>query len=177
MNLEELFLKRQSTREFSDKAVPDEALTEICRLATLAPSAVNQQPYNMYAINGEKARQFTKNVQKEGANAWADSCHAYIVIEARPPRVIIRGERRISNEEYIPEDIGILSAYITLAAESMGLQTCIIGLRDEAGIAEFLNLPKGTGFPLIIAVGHAVNDYPVREKRRRAFEETFKLIK
>ena len=89
----------------------------------------------------------------------------------------MRGERRISNEEYIPEDIGILSAYITLAAESMGLQTCIIGLRDDAGIAEFLNLPKGTDFPLIIAVGYAVNDYPVREKRRRAFEETYKLIK
>ena len=177
MNLEELFLKRQSTREFSEREVADEDLKEICRLATLAPSAVNQQPYNLYAINGEKAKAFTKNVQKEGANAWADNCHCYIVIEARPPRVIIRGERRISNEEYIPEDIGILSAYIVLAAESKGLQTCIIGLRDEKAIAEFLNLPEGTGFPLIIAVGYAVEGYPVREKRRRAFDETFNIIK
>ncbi len=177
MNLEELFLKRQSTREFSEREVADEDLKEICRLATLAPSAVNQQPYNLYAINGEKAKAFTKNIQKEGANAWADSCHCYIVIEARQPRVIIRGERRISNEEYIPEDIGILSAYIALAAESKGLQTCIIGLRDEKAIAEFLNLPEGTGFPLIIAVGYAVEGYPVREKRRRALDETFKIIK
>lgn len=89
----------------------------------------------------------------------------------------MRGERRLSNEEYIPEDIGILSAYITLAAENAGLQTCIIGLRDEKGIAEFLNLPEGTGFPLVIALGYAVEGYPVREKRRRALDETFKLIK
>lgn len=177
MNLEELFLKRQSTREFSEREVADEDLKEICRLATLAPSAVNQQPYNLYAINGEIAKAFTKNIQKEGANAWADCCHAYIVIEARPPKVIIRGERRISNEEYIPEDIGILSAYITLAAENKGLQTCIIGLRDEKGIAQFLNLPEGTSFPLVIALGYAVEGYPVREKRRRPLEETFKLIK
>ncbi len=177
MKLEELFLKRQSTREFSDKSVADADLEKICRLATLAPSAVNQQPYNLYAINGSKAKNFTKNIQKEGANAWADCCGAYIVIQARPPRVIMRGERRISNEEFIPEDIGILSAYIALAAEDMGLQTCILGLRDEKGIANFLNLPEETSFPLVIAVGYAAEGYQLREKRRRNFEETFKLIK
>lgn len=177
MNLEELFLKRQSTREFSEKEVPDEVLKEICRLATLAPSAVNQQPYNLYAINGERAKEFTKNVQKEGANAWAHSCHCYIVIEARPPRVIVRGDRRLSNEEFIPEDIGMMTAYLTLAAENIGLQTCIIGLRDEKGIAEFLNLPADTSFPLVIALGYAVEGYPVREKRRRPLNETYSLIK
>lgn len=177
MELKDLFLTRQSTREFSPQPVDDEILTEICRLATLAPSAVNQQPYNMYAVNGNKARAFTVNIQKDGANSWADSCPAYIVIEARPPRVIERGERRISNEEFILEDIGILSAYIALAAESLGVQTCIVGLRDESGIAKFLNLKQGASFPLVIAVGHKAEGYPLREKRRRNFDETFKLIK
>ena len=41
MNLEELFVKRQSTREFSDKEIADETLEKICRLAVLAPSAIN----------------------------------------------------------------------------------------------------------------------------------------
>lgn len=62
MDLEELFLVRQSTREYSDKPVSEEDLLEICRLAKLAPSAINSQPYKMYAISGEKAKAFAKNV-------------------------------------------------------------------------------------------------------------------
>ncbi|MBD5585217.1 MAG: hypothetical protein HDQ88_09045 [Clostridia bacterium] len=177
MNLEQLFLKRQSTREFSDKEVPDEALEKICRLATLAPSAINAQPWNLYAVNGAKAKEFTKYVQKDGANGWADGAKAYIAIEQREPHAIMRGERRVSNEEFIPNDIGILTAYIALAAEDLGVQTCIIGLRDEKGIAEFLGLPNGTHFPLVIALGYCADGYPVREKRRREFEKNYKLIK
>lgn len=177
MDLEKLFLQRQSTREFSQKEVTDEELTEICRLAALAPSAINQQPYNLYAVSGEKAKAFTKYVQKDGANGWAESVPAYIIIEARNPTVIVRGERKISNEEFVQNDAGILTAYAVLAAENMGLQTCIIGLRDENGIAEFLNLPSGTNFPLIIAVGHKAEGYPLREKKRREIAETLKIIK
>lgn len=177
MDLEKLFLTRQSTREFSESEVSDETLTEICKLATLAPSAINAQPYNMYAISGGKAKAFTKYIQPGGANRWANSCHAYIVIEERAPWAITRGERHISNEQFIANDIGILSAYIVLAAENMGVQTCIVGLRDEKGIAEFLGLDEGTKFPLVIAVGYKTEGYPIREKSRRDFNETFKLIK
>ena len=177
MDLENLFLLRQSTRDYSEKKVNDEDLKEICRLAAFAPSAINQQPYNLYAINGKKAKSFTKYIQKDGANSWADSVPAYIIIEARKPTVIERGERRISNEEFIQNDVGILSAYIVLAAENAGLQTCIIGLRDEDGIADFLDLPHGTNFPLIIAVGYKKDGYPVREKKRRPAAETLKIIK
>ncbi len=177
MNLEELFLTRQSTREFCDKPVPDEVLEKICRLGVLAPSAINAQPWDLYAVNGEKAKDFTRFVQIGGANAWADGAKAYIVIKERPAHAIMRGERRVSNEEFIPNDIGILAAYLTLAAESLGVQSCIIGLRDERGIADFLNLPQGTPFPLVIALGYKAEGYPVREKRRRDFEQTYKLIK
>lgn len=177
MELEELFKKRQSTREFSDETISDGELKEICRLASLAPSAINAQPYNMYAVNGEKAKIFRKFVQNNGANKWADNCPAFIAIQAREPFSVQRGERRVSNDRFIPNDVGILAAYIALAAENMDIQTCIIGLRDEKGIAQFLNLPENTSFPLIIAVGHKKQGYPVREKSRRNLDETFFLIK
>ncbi|MDE6598402.1 MAG: nitroreductase family protein [Clostridia bacterium] len=177
MNIEKLFLKRQSTREFSDKPVSDGEIENICRLARLAPSAINGQPYKLYGINGKKAKEFTKNIQKNGANRWADSAAAYIVIEELEPIEIHRGERVISNAPFIENDIGILAAYLALAAEDCGVQSCIVGLRDEKAIAEFLNLPQNTRFPLIIALGHAADGYPVREKQRRDFNEVYKLIK
>ena len=177
MNLEELFLTRQSTREFCDKPVADDVIEKICRLAILAPSAINAQPWDLYAVNGDKAKEFAKFVQKDGANGWADGAKAYIVIKQRPAHAVMRGERRVSNEEFISNDIGILTAYLTLAAENTGVQTCIIGLRDENGIADFLGLPQGTPFPLVVALGYKAEGYPVREKRRRAFELNYKLIK
>lgn len=177
MNLKELYLKRQSTREFSDRTVTDEVLESVCRLATLAPSAINAQPWRLYAVAGQKAKEFTPLVQTNGANDWADGTNAYIVIESLPPHALTRGERRVSNEEFIPNDVGILTAFITLAAEEAGLGSCIIGLRDERGIAEFLDLPDGTKFPLVVALGYPAEGYPVREKRRRDFDKVYKLIK
>ena len=104
MNLEELFLTRQSTREFCDKPVADEVIEKICRLAILAPSAINAQPWDLNAVNGDKAKEFAKFVQKDGANGWADGAKAYIVIKQRPAHAVMRGERRVSNEEFISND-------------------------------------------------------------------------
>lgn len=177
MDLEELFLTRQSTREYCDKPVTDEQLEKICKLARLAPSAINGQPYKLYAINGEKAKLFAVNVQKDGANKWADQAAAFIVIEQLAPISIDRGTRIVTNEPFIGNDIGLLTAYMTLAAEEMGVQSCIIGLRDEKGIAAFLGLPEHTSFPLVVALGHKKEDYPIRQKNRRNFEDIYKLIK
>lgn len=177
MDLEKLFLTRQSTREFSEREIKDCDLEKICSLATLAPSAINGQPYNLYGINGQKAKEFIKYIQVNGANGWADGCKAFVVIEERKATELRRGERVISNASFIENDIGILTAYIALAAEDMGIQSCIVGLRDEKGIARFLGLPQGTRFPLVVALGYKAEGYTLRNKLRRSFEETYKLIK
>lgn len=177
MDLEKLFLTRQSTREFCEKPVTDEEIERICKLAVLAPSAVNAQPYKIFGINGQKAKEFTCNIQIDGANKWANTVTAYVVIEQCKPYKVERGTRVISNEPFIANDVGILTAYIALAAEYTGVQSCIVGLRDEKGIAKFLNRPEDTRFPLVIALGHKVDGYPLREKQRQDFESVYKLIK
>ncbi len=176
MDLENLFLTRQSTREYSGKPVADETLKEIIRLAKLAPSAVNSQPYKIYAVNGEKAKAFSRNVQVMGGNKWASDCPAFIVIEQGKPPLVERLGQKILKTEFVPIDIGILTAYITLAAENLGVQTCILGMRDEKGIAKFLGLGEDSKFPLVIAAGYKKEGYPVREKTRKPFDENVKFI-
>lgn len=171
MDLEQLFLKRQSTREYSDRPVPREELERICRLARLAPSAVNSQPYKLHIVTGGKAKEFCKYVQILGSNRWASGCPAFIAMEQGKPAVVERLGQRLLKTEFVPIDIGIAAAYIVLAAENDGVQTCILGMRDEKGIAEFLGAPEGTKYPLVIALGYAPEGYPVREKNRRPFGE------
>lgn len=178
MDLEKLYLTRQSTREYDPaKKVTDEDLLEICRLAKLAPSAVNSQPYKLHIITGEKAAAFAKNVQILGSNKWTSDCPAFIAIEEGKPAVLERLGQRLVKTEFVPIDIGIVSAYIVLAAENMGIQTCILGMRDEKGISEFLGLKEKSKFPLVIALGYAKEGYPVREKKRRDFGENVTITK
>lgn len=176
-SLEKLFLKRQSTRKFSDLPVTEEELEKICKLAQFAPSAINAQPYRLYGIAGAKAKEFAVNIQKDGANGWASGCTAFIVIESLPPTELVRGDRVITNNDFIRDDAGILAAYIVLAAEDMDVESCIVGLRDEAGIAKFLSLPEGSSFPLVIALGKPLENHIVREKTRKPFDQLYKLIK
>lgn len=178
MDLEKLYLTRQSTREYDPaKQVSDEDLLKICKLAKLAPSAVNSQPYKLHVVTGEKAKTFCKYVQVFGSNKWASKCPAFIAIEEGKPAVLERLGQRLVKTEFVPIDIGILSAYIVLAAENMGIQSCIIGMRDEKGIAEFLGLKEKSRFPLVIALGYAAESYPVREKTRKSFEDTVTITK
>lgn len=171
--IEEIFERRRSTRAYLDKPVSRETLEKICRLSALAPSAINAQPYNVYAISGGQAKTFAKFIQVHGRNGWADNCPAFIAIEEREPVVLKRGESTVSNQSFIGIDVGILSAYITLAAEDCGVQSCIVGLRDEKAIAEFLGR-EGGKFPLVVALGYAQETEYTR--KRRPFEETYKFI-
>lgn len=177
MDIEKLYLTRQSTRSYSNKPVTDEILTEICRLALLAPSARNSQPYKLYAVNGEKAKEFAPLVMPDGGNPWAAECPAFIAIEAGKG-IECPDERggKIYKTEFVEIDIGILASYITLAAENMGVQTCILGRRDEAAIAAFLGLERAR-FPLVVALGYKSDGYQLRKKQRRTLDESFKLIK
>lgn len=177
MQLEELYLKRQSTRKYSERPVKDEDLEEICRLAALAPSAKNSQPWQMFAINGEKARQFAPCVQMLGANKWASACPAFIAIKLNRSKMDEKIAERFTFADFAGNDIGLLTAYLVLAAENMGLQTCILGIRNEKEIAEFLGEPEGSKFPLVIAIGYAAEGYEIRPKDRKPLGEVFRLIK
>lgn len=177
MDIEKLYLKRQSTRKYSSEKVADGELERICRLGALAPSAKNSQPWKMFAVNGEKAKEFSACVQMLGANKWASGCPAFIAIELNRSKFDEKIAERFSFADFAGNDIGLLTAYITLAAEEMGLQTCILGIRNEKEIAGFLGEPEGSRFPLVIAVGHAEEGYEIRPKDRKPFEDVFKLIK
>ncbi len=177
MDIEKLFLKRQSTRKYSHEPVSDAELEKICRLGALAPSAKNSQPWKLFAVSGAKAHEFARCVQLSGANMWASDCPAFIVIELDRGKADEKIGEKFRFGDFSGNDIGLLAAHIVLAAEDAGLQTCIIGIRDEMETARFLGEPEGTAFPLVIAVGHAEEGYPVREKDRKPFDEVFKLIK
>ena len=57
MNTLEAIHTRRSIREYQDKAVPEELVTEVLKAAMAAPSARNQQPWEFVVITDAEIRQ------------------------------------------------------------------------------------------------------------------------
>ena len=63
-------------------------------------------------------------------------------------------------------------AYITLAAEELGLSTCILGWLNNNKISQILNFDEDERCNIVIAIGYS--DCERREKSRKKIEDITK---
>ena len=175
--IEELFLERQSCRQFIDKDVPDEVIEEICRVALLAPSACNCQPWKIVAVKGEKKDSIVKAVQGMGMNKFVEHAPVLIALVEGKGNLLTTFGDKTKHTDFVHNDIGILQAHLVLAAHGAGLGTCILGWRNEKAIGKALGLGRNVKIPVMIALGYAPEDYSVRPKKRKPLSETYTLIK
>ena len=130
-SLKELALKRESCRNYLEKPIAHEVLTELVETAILAPSASNRQSWRFALCEGETAKKVAALCEvKPGVNAWAKNCPAFIVISSTTRQSQILD----TTHEFPIVDAGIATAYLCLAATEKGLSTCIIGAMYETGI-------------------------------------------
>lgn len=175
--LEEFYLKRQSCREFSDMVVPEEVIREICRVALLAPSAMNAQPWQLVAVMGERRAELLKSMQRLGMNKFASKASALVAVASDRSGGLMKAGEIFKENEFVRNDLGLLTAHLVLAAEAAGVGSCIIGWRDEDRIREALGFKKNVLVPEIVALGYPADGYPVREKKRKPLSETFTLLR
>lgn len=166
--LEKLYLTRQSCRSFDKEREIEPALLErVCRLALLAPSACNAQPWKLYAVTGERKNAAVKGLQDMGMNKFASDAPALVVIAEGKSNATAKFGAKVKDNDFTHNDIGILTAHLVLAAEAAGLQSCILGWRNEKKLCEALDLPKDTRIPEVVALGYQTAGYEIRPKKRK----------
>lgn len=175
--IEQMYLHRQSCREFSDKPLSEELVEEICRVALLAPSAVNAQPWQLIAVMGEKMQETVKSLQHLGMNKFASKAQALIVVAEDKSGGLMKIGAAFKENEFVRNDLGILTAHLVLAAEAAGVGSCILGWRDENKIRESLGIKDKFAIPVVVALGYPMGGYELRAKKRKPLSETFTLIK
>jgi len=143
--------KRYTCRDFKSTPLTEEQVESLVKAALAAPSAMNLQPWHVIMVT-DKA--FVDELDAEGMRILADAED-----KSGYERMMSRGGKLFYNAPCLAVvlsdgsswgtlDCGILCQNVTLAAESMGLGTCIVGM---AGIP--INGPKGDeykkrlGFP------------------------------
>jgi nitroreductase len=94
-----------------------------------------------------------------------------VIFVIEKPKMITRIGGFIKRIEYPKIDIGIAAAHFCLQAAEDGLGTCMLGWFSEKPIKKILNIPDDKKIGLIISIGYAQEDYPLREKIRKSFND------
>ena len=175
MNFMEIAEKRQSCRSYDPaRAIEVEKLEAILAAARLSPSACNGQPYHITVCKGEIAKKVAEATKDMGINSFAPDAPILLVISEKPYVSKAALGARIKKNDYRSIDIGILAAYITAEATAQGLGSCILGWLNEGNIRELCGI-DGT-VRLVITLGYAKADDPLRPKKRKDIRELVSTI-
>ena len=128
-----LVASRQSDRAYDmSRPVEPEKLERILEAARLAPSACNAQPWKFVVINDpELSVKVGKATAGLGMNKFAKDAPVHILVVEESMNVTSFLGAKIKDKYFPLIDIGIATAHITLAAESEGLGSCILGWFDD----------------------------------------------
>jgi len=159
----DLLMKRRSIRKYEKRAVEPEKVEQMMKAALLAPSSKNSQPWEFVVVTEpELLRQLSQS--REMGAAFVKDAPLAIVILADPTK-----------SNVWVEDAAIAATLIQLEAESLGLGSCWIQVRNrscdavrttEAVIREMLNIPEDLQVASFISVG-----YPAETKKPRTEED------
>ena len=165
---------RQSTRRYTSQPIEKEKLNRCLEMARLAPSASNSQPWTFIAVTDadlvEKVAQQTFDTIFR-FNKFVTQATALVVIVMEKPKLITQIGGIIKKKEYPLIDIGIASEHFCLQATEEELGTCMLGWFNEKPIKKLLKIPAGKTIGLIISVGYPPEDYKIRKKIRKPFDE------
>ncbi|KAA6316957.1 putative NAD(P)H nitroreductase MhqN [termite gut metagenome] len=168
-----LVAARQSDRAY-DKTHPieKEKLERILEAARLAPSACNAQPWKFTVITDkELSEKIGKAVAGWGMNKFAEDAPVHILVTEEPAGISSALGGAVKHKHYPLIDLGIATAHITLAAESEGLGSCILGWFDENEIKKLVGIPSSKRLLLDIIIG-----YPTKEKRKKIRKPVEKVV-
>lgn len=176
MKFEEMLLKRESCRAYSDKPVAREDLIKICEAGRLTPSGCNAQPWKFMVIDEADAKEklcdaLLLDGGKTGA-PWRKECPAFIVfVEQKAKLMPAAMEYFKDSQRFAQGDIGMASLNMCYQAMELGISTCILGMVDQKKMESLFGIPKGEEVRLVLAVGYPKEEKEPRNKMRKPFEE------
>lgn len=159
MEFSQLIEERRSIRHYDEsKKVTKEQIEEMVQAAIQAPSWKNSQTARYYAVLSEdKLAELSEKGLPE-FNAKNSAGASLIVTTFVANRAGFNRQGEPDNEAgngWGFYDCGLHNENLVLKAKDMGLDTLIMGIRDEKAIRQVLNIPETEIIVAVIAVGYA----------------------
>ncbi len=153
----DLLRKRRSIRKFTSEIIPAESITALTEAALRSPSSKGSKPWEFILVDDPLLLTQLSEVKKSGS-AFLKEAPLAIVVCADSTR----------SDVWI-EDCSIAAIIIQLEAESLGLGSCWIQVRNrmysdgktsEARIQELLGMTEHIKVLSIIAIGYPAESKP-----------------
>ena len=139
MEYSELIKERFSCRALSDKEIPHDVMGRIFEAARLAPTAVNKQPFKVWALQSPEARAKLAETTK-----FTFGAGLFLVVGGKPDEAWVR---QYDERNFADVDAAIVATQIMLAIHNEGLGSTWVGHFDAPKLKEFF--PEMADYDLI----------------------------
>ncbi|MCR5627572.1 MAG: nitroreductase family protein [Lachnospiraceae bacterium] len=171
MELIEGIKSRRSIRKFTADPVSAADVEKVVDAARFSPTWKNTQVVRYSLVLNKEVK------DKIADEAVLGFAHNTEIIKNAPTLVVVSIKDHISGYErdgsattsqgdhWQSYDAGICSDAFCLAAYAYGLSTVILGIFDEAKVADLITLPEGQKVAALIPIGHA-DEAPQAPKKK-----------
>lgn len=174
----ELLNKRQSVREYADKAIPRRLLLSCLEAARLSPSACNVQPWEFVIIDDKELKERFCEIAFGGKffpNRFAAKAPVVIAVLENFDKKVCKMTGYIHGENYHFLDIGIACSNLMLRAYELNIGACMLGWFDTQGAKKILGVGKEKNVITLIALGYPKKGFVNTQKNRKRIEEIAKF--
>ncbi|MEJ2296188.1 MAG: nitroreductase family protein [Candidatus Lokiarchaeota archaeon] len=166
MNVKETIEKRRAYRSLEPVEIDNDLIYDLARVAQIAPSCSNRQPWRFIFIYKDKQLQklFTTLTPH---NKWIEKTSMMIAVFSNPKYDCIIKERK-----YYLFDTGLATAFIILRATELGFVAHPIAGFNEEKAKEILGIPEEMRLITFINIGkHSTTVNPVLTANMRLGEK------
>ncbi|MCE4563892.1 nitroreductase family protein [Maribellus sp. CM-23] len=159
----ELLRQRRSIRKYTAQAIEPEKLEILQEAVLRSPSSKNINPWEFIFVDEPALIAEMKNCKPHGVAPFTSA----------PLAVVVCGNENL-NDVWV-EDCSIASILLQLTAQSLGLGSCWIQVRErmhsetvssEKFIQDLLNIPENFRVLSIVTIG-----YPEKGREGKSFED------
>ena len=147
MEFNELIQDRFSCRSLSDSEIPHEALGRIFEAARLAPTAVNKQPFKVWAVESPEAR-----AKLAKTTNYTFGAGVFLVVGGKNEDAWVR---QYDERNFADVDASIVATYIMLAIHNEGLRSTWVGHFDVPKLKEAFPQMADYDLIAIFPIGYA----------------------
>ena len=190
-------LKRRTVRDFSDKHVPIDIITDAVKVASSAPSGANKQPWHFVVVKDPEVKKEIRIAAEKEEKAfyehrapdyWLKDLNQFGTdwhkpfLEIAPYLIIVfkkhydlEGEKQKKNY-YVNESVGIAAGFLLIALHNAGLVTLTHTPAPMGFLEKILDRPKNEKAVLLIPVGYPALDAEVPQLTKKPFGAVCNII-
>jgi nitroreductase len=158
MTFKELIEQRYSVRSYRPDPVAEETLNGILHAARMAPTANNQQPFQLIVIHTQGREEALKRIYNRD---WFVEAPLVICACGLPDGAW----RHKNGKNYVDVDVAIAMDHLILAATEAGLGTCWIAAFDHQAARQVLGIPASVVPIAFTPLGYPADKPKPKERR------------